>query len=220
MKKILIFTVVLLIAGASVFGSGKQEFDPTPTKFEGEWRNAAERYNDSVYVFSGNRWKYTCNDESKWGSGYFTFTNDRITLYKEDGKKWWYGRYNNPKYKITDTYLRIDLNDKNWFVSLKQPVEEFITSGEIFDKIQGTWKFPSTKDYIYTFSGNHFSYFDSSESEYNYEGTFEVTNNGLLKLITIKGTALLSCSFPTDEDIQLDFISTSFFVWHGAYKKQ
>ncbi|MCL1954842.1 MAG: hypothetical protein FWF68_06850 [Spirochaetes bacterium] len=218
MKKILIL-MMLLIASASVFGSGQNEqieFDPTPTSFEGEWRNSNEKYNDEVYVFTGNKWKYTCNDESKWGSGYFTFTNDAITLYKQDGKKWWYS-YSNPKYKITDAYVRINLNDKNWFGFLKQPVQEFVTSGDMFDKIQGTWRFPATEDYIWTFSENHFSYSDSSNSKNNLEGTFELTNNGLLKLIYKEGTALMSYSFTTNESIQIISTLTQYF---GIFNKQ
>jgi uncharacterized protein YceK len=216
MKKL----VFLMIVGIVLMGCAtvEFEFDPTPTKFDGEWRNAYEKYNDSVYVFSGNRWKYTCNDESKWGSGYFTFTNDRITLYMENGKKWW--SYSNPKYKINDAYLRIDLNDKNWFVMLKQPVEEFVTSGEMFDKIQGTWRFPVTKDYIYTFSGNHFSYSDSSNNKNNYEGTFAITNNGLLKLLRKEETIYLFYSFPTNESIRLDYILSQFTVWTGTFNRQ
>jgi hypothetical protein len=217
MKKI----VILMIVGIVLMGCAtiNLEFDPTPTKFEGEWRHPSEKWNDQVYVFTGNRWKYTCNDESKWGSGYFTFTNDAITLYKEDGKKWWYGSYSNPKYKITDAYLRIDLNDKNWFVMLKQPVEEFVTSGEMFDKIQGTWKLPNKKDYIYTFSGDHFSFFDS-DNKNNREGTFTLTNNGLLKLLTKEDTIYLFYSFPTSESIRLDYISSQFPVWIGTFNKQ
>jgi hypothetical protein len=222
MKKIGTFAVALLIVGASVFGIGNQEqfeFDPTPTKFEGEWRNSNEKYNDQVYVFTGNRWKFTSNDESWRGSGYFTFTNDAITLYKEDGKKWWwYGRNKNPKYKITGAFLKIDLNDKDWVGFLKQHVEEFVTSGEMFDKIQGTWR-ASTKGYTYIFSGNNFSFFDS-DNKYNREGTFALTNNGLLQLLTKEGTGFLFYSFLTDESIRIDILSTPFTAYFGTFNKQ
>jgi len=214
----------LSIGKASVSGSEKWEqivFNPTPTKFEGVWRNPHEKYNDSVYEFTGNKWKYTCKKKSEWGSGFFTFTNDEITLYRENGKKWWYGSYSNPTYKITDAYLRIYLNDKRAFVLLKQPAEEFVTSGEMFDKIQGSWidiTYNTTKSKPnYIFSGNHFSF---SHSVTHYDGTFAVTNNGLLKLITTKGTILLSYSFSTNESIRLEYISSPFPIWIGIFNKQ
>jgi hypothetical protein len=220
MKKILTSTVVLLIVGVSVFGSGNQEkleFDPTPTKFEGEWRNASEIYKNDVYVFNGNKWQYTDGDDGSVYTGYLALKNDEYIFYKENGKKWW----QNAKYTINDFALCFTWNNGEKWGFLKQPVDEFVISGEMFDKIQGSWKFQSTKkDYIYTFSGNHFSYSDSSNSNNNYEGTFEVTNNGLLKLITKKGTAYFSFSFPTNESLQLDFINTSFYVWYGTYNKQ
>jgi hypothetical protein len=46
---------------------------------------------------------------------------------------------------------------------------------------------------------------------------YEVTNNGLIKLTTKEGTALLVYSFPTNESIQLISISNKFF---GTFYKQ
>jgi len=150
------------------------------------------------------------------GSGYFTFTNYEIILYGENGKKWrWYGRYKDPTYKITDSFLKIDFN-KEWAGFLKQPVEEFVTSGEVFEKIQGTWKHNSMKcEYI--FSGNEFKYEDAN---YKYNGTFEI-NNGLLKLNIDKGSLLFAYEFKPNNQINImEYLSGSVYIFWGYFTKQ
>jgi hypothetical protein len=216
MKKFVISMFLLLSVISVVFANGGKEieFDPTPTKFEGERRNANEKYSDYVYVFSGNRWQFTNNDESKWGSGYFTFTKDTITLYKEDGKKWW---NNSPKYRINNAYFRIDRSNNNWAEFLKQPVEKFVTSGEIFDKLQGSWKATDSRMCEYIFFGNEFIF---NYSKNNFKGTFEM-NSGLLKLIIDNDYALFICEFTSDNMINIECIYSSidYTIIHGYFNK-
>jgi len=194
------------------------EFNPAPTKFEGVWRNSTEKYSDQVYEFTGNKWKYTSKKKSEWGSGYFTFTNYEITLYRENGKIWWwYGRYKDPTYKIADSFLKVYFKNGQGPGFLKQPVEEFVTSGEMFEKIQGTWKHNSIKcEYI--FSGNEFKYKDTN---YNYNGTFEI-NNGLLKLNTTnKGYLLFAYEFKSNNQLNIiEYLGGSAYITWGYFNKQ
>jgi hypothetical protein len=211
MKK-LIISMLLVFGVMSVVFAKDLVFDPTPTPLE---RNQHENYSDEVYTFTGNSWKFTRgNFQPSNRSGLFTYTKNKITLYVENGKKFWNGT---TKYEIIDNAaINIFWSNGEVATFLKQPFE-FVTSGEMFEKIQGVWAY--SKD-NYNFSGNQFSYFSTKGKSHCYEGTFEVTNNGLIKLTTSKGIAYLYFLFPTDNKIRLDYIGSYFVVYSGTFNKQ
>jgi len=214
MKKTVFSLVVLTIV---LFGcaSVPKEFDSTPTPFEGEWRNYAEKWNDEVYVFNGNSWRYTCNDESKNGSGLFVLKGNDITLYKDNGKKWWW----NSKYIVNNAIFKITWNRERYVLFMKQPVKEFVSDGELSSKLQGTWK-AFDVNVIYTFSENRFMYITDKKSQKNFEGTFETNDDGLLKITVPEGEILFHITFKTDTNIRSEVIKTILNIQYGDFFKQ
>jgi len=219
MKKTTNLALALAIFAFIITGcaSGKNiAFDHTPTPLEGVWRNAREKYSDTVYTFTGNKWQFN-SATSKPGSGMFVLKKDEIIFYKENGKKW--GLNATRKYRVSDVAFRLEWQNVNaGFV--KQPVEEFVTSGEMLSRFEGTWVSTSTQfPYKYTFSGNKFAH----KVNLAVEGTFEL-NSRIIKLKFPKGIIWFEYEFK-DNDLSLniiagDYDTSDYRFAYGNFKKQ
>jgi len=219
MKKIILSLVIFGSVLIPCFSNGSSEikFDPTPTLFEGEWRNPAEQYSDQVFVFSGNSWKLICDDMSKSGSGYFTLdkNNNTISFYMENGRNW----LSNQKYLVNSVMMKIVRGKENW-IFFKQPMKEFYSDNELSSKLQGTWKYIYPEyDVTYTFSGNHFN-FTYTNKKLNFEGSFETNEDGLIKFITSEGEAILHVTFKTDKSLWFEAFGNSIGIVGGDYIKK
>jgi len=110
-RKILVsgLLVCLLILGLIFVSCGDDSSEPS---FEGTWRLDWDRGKYATYVFSGNTFECTYNDQPNTTDvvtryrGAFSYTSTTITFTKDTGNSW------TQKYTLTKDYLDL-VNDSS-----------------------------------------------------------------------------------------------------------
>jgi hypothetical protein len=176
--------------------------------FDGEFRNAYDKYSDEVYVFTGNRYQYTSKSQSE--SGTYELKGGEIIFYNEKGKKW----RTVTQYVINDLFLRVYISNNNTPTYLK-PFGEFINSGKLVTQFQGTWTNSNDPNVSYTFSGNKFVFTNSKKN--TVEGTIEA-NSRIIKLTAPDGYAMMTYEFK-DGKLYFGWIMSTVNKewWYGPF---